>query len=59
MVQIVLRREIKSMKIICEEWKIWGELKGTQSKGGKEKFMGKIKRCRQCPREKIKQMRAK
>ena len=47
MVQIVLRREIKSMKIICEEWKIWGELKGTQSKGG------------QCPREKIKQMRAK
>ena len=53
----MLRREIKCMKISCEEWKIWEELKGTTSKGGEDKLMGKIKRCKQCPREKIKHMR--
>ena len=45
MVQLVLRGEIKCMRvqITCEEWKIWGELKGSKSEGGKEKLIGKIK----------------
>ena len=31
------------VKITCEEWNIWRELRGTKCKGGKEKLMEKVK----------------
>ena len=46
--QIVLRGEIECMreKITCEEWKIWGILKGTKKLRRKKQVNGKNKRLK-------------
>ena len=58
--QIVRRRELKCMmvKITCEEWKRGGNRRHRKLKKIR-KVNGENKRCRQCPREKMKHMRRK
>ena len=57
-VQRVLRGEIKCIrvKITCEEWKNMGKTQ-RDKKLRRKKENGQSKRCRYCPREKIKHMK--